>query len=243
MIALLYKEINSFFGSLIGYVVIIVFLLFNGLFLWVFPMEFNILDNGYAYLDNMFMLSPFIFLFLIPAVTMRTFADEKKRETIELLVTKPLTDLQIVLAKYFACLIIVIVSLIPTLIYYATIYYLGDPVGNIDTGGTIGSYIGLIFLGASFISIGIFASSITDNQIISFLLSILICGFAYLGFEFIYSLDLFGPIDLFIKTLGISSHYTSISRGVVDLRDVAYFLSFISIFILLSKISLESRKW
>ncbi|MCD4746627.1 MAG: gliding motility-associated ABC transporter permease subunit GldF [Bacteroidales bacterium] len=243
MFTLLKKEVNGFFNSLMGYIVITVFLLINGLFLWVFPIESNILDYGYANLDGLFLIAPFVFLFLIPAITMRLFADEKKSGTIELLLTQPLSDLQIILAKYFAGFVLVIFSLIPTLIYFISVYKLGLPPGNVDAGAIWGSYIGLLFLGASFVAIGLFASSITDNQIISFIIAVFLCGFAYIGFEFIYSFDLFGNIDLFIKTLGINSHYASMSRGVIDTRDVLYFFSIISLFILLTKISLESRKW
>ncbi len=243
MFTLLRKEIRSFLSSLIGYIVIIVFLLINGLFLWVFQGEFNVLDFGYASLEGLFMIAPFVFLFLIPAITMRSFAEEKRTGTIELILTRPLTDLQIVLAKYLAGLVLVIFSLLPTLIYFFSVYQLGFPKGNIDIGGMWGSYIGLLFLGASFVAIGLFASSLTDNQIISFIISVLLCGFLYIGFEFIYSLDLFGKVDLFIKSLGINAHYLSMSRGVIDTRDVIYFLSIILLFILLSKNSLERRKW
>ncbi len=243
MIQLLRKEISAFLNSLIGYIVIGVFLIINGLFLWVFPMDFNILNFGYANLDGLFMLAPFVFLFLIPAITMRLFADEKKSGTIELLFTRPLTDLQIILAKYFAGLLLVIFSLLPTLVYFYSVYALGYPQGNMDIGASLGSYIGLLFLGASFVAIGLFASSITDNQIISFILALLLTGFFYVGFEFIYSLDLFGKIDLFVKALGMSDHYTSISRGVIDTRDIVYFFSIISFFIMLTKLSLQSRKW
>ena len=243
MITLFRKEISSFFSSLIGYIVITVFLLINGLFLWVFPLEFNILDFGYASIENLFMLTPIVFLFLIPAITMRLFADEKKSGTIEILLTQPLTDLEIILAKYFAGLVLVLFSLLPTLIYFFSVYQLGLPPGNIDTGGMWGSYIGLLFLGASFVAIGLFSSSITDNQIVSFIIAIFLCGFLYIGFEFIYSLDMFGHIDLFIKSLGINAHYTSMSRGVIDTRDIIYFLSVIALFIIFTKFSLASRKW
>jgi ABC-2 type transport system permease protein len=243
MVTLLVKEINAFLSSLIGYIVITVFLLINGLFLWVFPMEFNIIDYGYASIDGLFMLAPFVFLFLIPAITMRSFADENKSGTIELLVTKPISDLQIILAKYFAGLILVLFSLLPTLIYFVSVYRLGLPVGNMDTGGAWGSYIGLLFLGAGFVAIGLFCSSVTNNQIVSFILAVFLCGFFYLGFEFIYSFELFGKFDLFIQQLGINAHYVSLSRGVIDTRDVLYFLSLITIFILLTKMSLEKRKW
>ncbi|MCD4789353.1 MAG: gliding motility-associated ABC transporter permease subunit GldF [Bacteroidales bacterium] len=243
MFTLFWKEVNSFLNSLIGYIVIAVFLLVNGLFLWVFPLESNILDFGYANLDGLFLLAPFVFLFLIPAITMRFFSEEKKSGTIELLMTKPLTDMQVILAKYFAGLTLVVFSLLPTLVYFFSVYQLGFPKGNLDIGGMWGSYIGLLFLGASFVAIGLFASSITDNQIVSFIVAVLLSGFIYIGFEFIYSLDLFGNFDLFIKTLGINSHYSAMSRGVIDTRDLLYFLSIIAFFILLTKIALESRKW
>lgn len=243
MFTLFKREIRNFLSSFIGYIVIIVFLLINGLFIWVFPLDFNILENGYANIDGLFSLAPFVFLFLIPAITMRSFAEEKKSGTIELLMTKPLSDLQVVLAKYFAGFILVLFALIPTLIYYLTVYYLGSNVGNIDVGGTWGSYIGLLFLGATFVSIGLFASTISDNQINSFIIALFLCGFIYIGFDFIYQLSIFGNFSLFIQSLGISAHYNSMSRGVIDTRDVIYFLSMISVFILLSKISLESRKW
>ncbi|MBE0663999.1 MAG: gliding motility-associated ABC transporter permease subunit GldF [Bacteroidales bacterium] len=243
MLTLLKKEISGFFSSITGYIVISVFLLINGLFLWVFPLQFNILDFGYASLENLFMLSPVVFLFLIPAITMRMFAEEKRSGTIEMLMTKPLTDLQIILSKYLAGVLLVVIALLPTLIYFFSVWYLGSPQGNVDMGGTWGSYIGLLLLGAAFVAIGLFSSSITDNQIVSFIISVFLCGFAYIGFEFIYSLDLFGNFDLFIQSLGINAHYTSLSRGVIDTRDVLYFLSLIGLFILLTKISLESRKW
>jgi len=243
MFTLLRKEVSSFLSSLTGYIVIAVFLLINGLALWILPVYSNILDFGYANIDGLFLISPMVFLFLIPAITMRMFAEEKKGGTIELLLTKPLSDLQIVLAKYFAALVLVVFSLIPTLIYYYSVDKLGMPPGNIDTGGMWGSYIGLLFLAASFTAIGLFSSSVTDNQIISFIIATILCGFAYFGFELIYTLELFGSFDLFIKSLGISSHYASMSRGVIDTRDLLYFLSVVSIFILLTKISLQSRKW
>lgn len=243
MLTLFRKEIRSFFSSLIGYIVIIVFLAINSLFLWVFPLEFNILDYGYAGLDSLFMLSPMVFLFLIPAITMRFFADERKMGTLEMLLTKPVSDTQLVLSKYFAGVVLVLFSLLPTLVYYFTVYHLGYPPGNMDVGGTWGSYFGLFFLGAVFVAIGLFSSSLTDNQIISFIISLFLCGFFYIGFEFIYSLDLFGKVDLFIRSLGINAHYISMSRGVIDTRDVLYFLSLIILFLLFTRLKLQSRKW
>jgi ABC-2 type transport system permease protein len=237
------KEIMSFLNSLIGYLAIVVFLVINGLFLWVFPLGFNIVDNGYASLDNLFMIAPFVFLFLIPAITMRSFADEKRSGTIEMLLTKPITDLQLILAKFAAGVTLVLFSLIPTLVYAVSVYILGLPSGNMDLGGMWGSYLGLVFLGSAFVAIGIFVSSLTDNQIIAFILALTLSGFSYIGFDALADLALFGKADLFIMSLGIQAHYASMSRGVIDTRDVIYFLSLISVFVLSTRIVLESRKW
>lgn len=243
MYTLLKKEISSFLSSLIAYIVITVFLLINGLFLWVFQGDFNIFDFGYANLDGLFMIAPFVFLFLIPAITMRLFAEEIRTGTMEMILTKPLTELEIVMAKFLSGLILVIFSLLPTLVYFFSVYYLGLPKGNLDMGGMWGSYIGLLFLGASFVAIGMFASTLTDNQIVSFIIAVFLCGFLYIGFDFIYSFDLFGKVDLLIKSLGMNDHYISMSRGVLDTRDMLYFLGVITLFILLSKFSIERRKW
>ena len=243
MYTLLKKEIRSFLSSLIGYITIIVFLLVISLSMWVWKSDSNVLDNGYATIEPLFIIAPWVFLFLIPAITMRSFADEKKAGTIELLLTRPLTDLQIILAKYFSGFILVLFSLLPTLIYYYSIHRLGNPVGNIDTGGMWGSYIGLLFLGAAFVSIGIFASAITDNQVVSFILAVFLCFMIYTGFDFLSSFALFGKIDNIILALGINSHYVSMSRGVIDTRDVIYFVSLIAIFIFGTRTVLESRKW
>lgn len=243
MFTLFKKEIQGFFDALTGYIVMIVFLVVISLFLWVFPLQFNIPDNGFANLDGLFILAPFIFLFLIPAITMRSFAEEKKSGTLELLMTQPLTDLQVIMAKYFAGMVLVIISLLPTLVWFFSVYLLGLPPGNLDTGAIGGSYIGLLFLGATFVSIGIFASSLTDNQIVSFILAVFISFFVYIGFEFIYTFILSGKAGLIVESLGLNAHYTSMSRGVIDTRDLIYFISVSSLFILLTKISLASRKW
>jgi ABC-2 type transport system permease protein len=243
MWALFFKEIRSFLSSLTGYIVIGVFLVITGLFLWVLPSESNIIEYGYANVDGLFIIGPFVFLFLVPAVTMRSFADERKSGTIELLFTRPLTDFKIILAKYLAAVALVVLSLLPTLIYYITVYYFAMPPGNIDSGGFWGSFIGLFLLGAVFVSIGIFSSAVTDNQVVSFVVAVLLSFFMYLGFQFIFSLSLFGDLDLFIKNLGISAHYSSISRGVVDTRDLIYFFSVIGLFLFLTKFSLARRKW
>jgi ABC-2 type transport system permease protein len=243
MYSLFVKEIRSFLSSLIGYIVIIVFLLAISLFMWIINGPTNVLDNGYANLDTLFAIAPWVFLFLIPAITMRSFADEKKTGTIELLITRPITDLQIILAKYSAGMVLVIFSLLPTLVYYYSVYRLGNPVGNIDSGGTWGSYVGLLLLGSSFVSIGICCSSLTDSQIISFIMALAACFFCYIGFEQISSLSLFGSADTVIQSLGINEHYNSLSRGVIDTRDIVYFVSFNAVFILITKTVLESRKW
>ncbi|MFH2142593.1 MAG: gliding motility-associated ABC transporter permease subunit GldF [Bacteroidota bacterium] len=243
MFTLLLKEFRGFFSSLTGYVVIIVFLVINSLFMWVFPGEFNVMDAGYSNLDSLFILAPWIFLFLVPAITMRLFAEEKRIGTIEFLLTKPISDFKIVIAKYLAGLVLVLFSLLPTLVYYYSVYHLGSPPGNLDSGGIMGSYIGLFFLAAIYVAIGLFASSLTENQIISFIIAIIIIFFFYTGFESISSLNIAKGFDDFIIKLGINDHYRSMSRGVIDSRDVIYFISVIFLFILLSRLKLQSRKW
>jgi len=246
MFTLYLKEIRSFLSSLIGYIAIGVFITLIGIFMWVIPTEgggYNILDNGFANIDPLFFIAPWVYLFLIPAITMRSFSEEKKTGTIELLLTRPLSDLQIVLAKYLAGFTLVIVSLLPTLIYYYSVHMLGSPKGNIDTGGMWGSYIGLLFLGAGFVSIGIFASAIAENQVIAFIIALLLCFFCYIGFEFIAQSGLFGKYDALFKSFGINDHYVSMSRGVIDTRDAIYFISIIALFNLLTRLVLESRKW
>ncbi|MDR2084716.1 MAG: gliding motility-associated ABC transporter permease subunit GldF [Bacteroidales bacterium] len=242
MWAIFKKELSGFFASIIGYIVILVFLIVTGLILWVFPGSFNILEYGYANINGLFMIAPFVFLFLIPAVTMRSFADEKRSGTFELISTKPLTPLQIVLGKFFADCTIVLMALIPTIVFYVTVYFLGSPVGNIDSGAVWGSYAGLFLLGMSFVAIGVFSSSLTDNQIVAFIISALICAFMYMGFELIYTMRIFGDFSLFVKSLGMQAHFASLSRGVIDTRDIVYFLSIIFIFILFTKVSIERRK-
>jgi gliding motility-associated transport system permease protein len=243
MFSLLKKEIASFLSSLIGYVVILVFLISIGLFMWVFSTDYNVLENDYANFNSLFFIAPMFYLFLIPAVTMRSFAEEKNKGTIELLFTRPLTDLQIILAKYFAGLILVLFSLVPTLIYYFTVKSLAQPPVDIDTGGMWGSYIGLLFLGAGFVSIGIFASAVSDNQIIAFIISLFLCGFFFIGFDYAASFSLFGKVDNIIQQIGIKAHYLSMSRGVIDTRDLIYFITLIAFFIICTKTVLQSRKW
>ncbi|MCQ2285665.1 MAG: gliding motility-associated ABC transporter permease subunit GldF [Bacteroidales bacterium] len=243
MFSLYLKEVKSYLTSVVGYVFIGVFLVVTGLFLWVFPNVNNVLLAGVADLQGLFSLSKFLFLFLVPAITMRSFAEEKRQGTMELLLTKPLSDNQIIAAKFLSCLTLLVISIIPTLIYIISVYNLGKPIGNIDMGSTWGSYLGLVFLGATFISIGVFISSITTNQIIAFILTAPICFILYFGFEFIYSFEVLGNFGYIVKTMGIEHHYTSISKGVVDSRDVIYFCSVIFIFLFATRISLLSRKW
>ncbi len=242
MLTILNKEITSFFSSLVAYIAIGVFLIAMGLLLWVFP-DSSILEYGYAGLDSLFNIAPYIFMFLIPAVTMHSLAEEKKEGTFELLATSPLTDWQIILGKYFACLLIVVLALLPTSIYYFTVYQLGVTKGNIDTGAIIGSYIGLFLLGCAFTSIGIFASSLSKNQIISFIVSVFLCFFAFSGFDSISQIISLQKLDSFISGLGLNQHYQSISRGVLDTRDLVYFLSFITLFLVITKTILGGRKW
>ncbi len=242
MLKILSKEISSYLNSLIAYIVISVFLTGIGLLMWVFP-ETNVLDYGFADMETLFSFSPYVFLFLIPAVTMRLFAEEKKTGTLELLFTQPVTDFQIILAKYFSALIIVIFALVPTLIYYFSIYQLGQAVGNIDTAGVVGSYIGLILLGAVFTAIGIFASSITENQIVAFIIAVFLCFFFYSGFSSIAAIDVWGKNSNFLDQLGLLYHYNALSKGLIDARNVVYLLSLTVVMLLLTHVIISSRKW
>lgn len=243
MLAIFYKEISGFFSSLTGYIAATFFLVVNGLVIWVFPGSMNILDSGYSTLETLFAIAPWVFLFLVPAITMKTFAEEKKNGTIELILTRPISDIKLVLGKYFASVLLVLLILIPSLIFFVSIYLLGSPVGNIDTGGTWGSFIGLFFLAAGYASIGVFASSFTDNQIVSFLLAIVISLFIFSGFDSIASMGIFSEFKYFLVQLGINEHYSSMSRGVIDTRDVVYFVCLSTFFIIATRIRIQSRKW
>ncbi len=243
MYSILKKEIKTFLGSLIGYLVILVFLLTTGLFLWVFPGAYNIPENGYATLNGLFSLAPWMYLFLIPAITMRFFADEKRSGTIETLLTRPVSDFKIVAAKFLAGLILVFFSLLPTLLYFLSVYWLGNPVGSIDAGATWGSFIGLFLLAAIYISIGILASAFTENQIVSFILAMALSFVFYMGFEFIGSSGVPYFLEQLFVWLSINNHYQSISRGVVDLRDMVYFIGMALLFLVLTATILRSGKW
>jgi len=243
MVAVLLKEIKSFFSSLTGYIAAIVFLVLFGLILWVFPGQFNILDNQYATLDSLFYLAPWFFLFLVPAITMKVFAEEKKSGTLELILTKPISEINLILGKYIASVILILIILLPSLIFYLSVFLLGNPIGNIDTGGTWGSFIGLFLLASAYASIGIFASSLTDNQIVSFILAMFISFIVYLGFDSIATLETFSSMKYLIINLGINEHYNSISRGVIDTRDLVYFICLSITFLIATRTVIQSRKW
>jgi ABC-2 type transport system permease protein len=241
MIRIFKKELNTFFSSLPGYLALVIFLLVNAWFLWIGAGSMNIIDNGFASLSGLFELAPWLFLFLLPAVAMRTIADEKKSGTIEMLLAQPVTERQLILGKYFAATAVAWLALLPTLIYYISIYLLGHPPGNIDAGGTWGSYIGLLLLSAGYAAIGVFASSLTGHQIIAFMAAAAGCFFFYLGFDSFAAL--FPAAGEWLPQLGVNSHYRSLSRGVVDWRDVLYFVSLIALFLEAARLKLEARKW
>ena len=237
------KEINSFFSSIVGYVAVLVFLVACGLFMWILP-DSSILDYGYASLDRFFEMAPWLLMLLIPAITMRSFADEFRDGTIEWLSTKPLTDLDIIIGKYLATLALVLFAILPTFIYVYTVSNLSAIANNLDTGAIIGSYIGLFFLAAGFTAIGVFCSSLAGNQVVGFLISLFACYLLYYGFEALAKIpQLKGGFDYYLGMIGISFHYNSISRGFVDSRDVLYFLSVIILFISLTRLSLNRRTW
>ncbi len=237
MIAILRKELNLFFASPIGYLVILVFLLANGLFLWVFKGDYNILNAGFADLNSFFYITPWFFIFLIPAVTMRSFSDEIKLGTIEILKTKPITNWQIVLGKYFGSFLLIILALVPTLTYVYTVHQLGNPIGNLDFGSILGSYVGLLFVASSFTAMGLFTSTLSNNQIIAFILGLALSFFMFYGFEAISELNTTYKIQ--IDNFGMHTHFESISRGVIDTSDIIYFVTITYFFLYLTKIKID----
>lgn len=237
------KEISGFFSSLTGYVVIVVFLLLNSLFTWIIPGQFNVIENGYATLDSLFAIAPWVFLFLVPSITMRMISEEKRTGTLDLLYTRPVTELQIILAKFFASWALILFSLIPTLVYFWSVSRMGNPPGNLDIGGTWGSYIGLLFLGGIYAAIGVFASALTGNQIVAFIVAVFSSFLMYLGFKFLSGMAGSGQVAFFISRLGIDYHYNSISRGVLDSRDILYFFGVMGLFIMGTRTVLQSSKW
>ena len=240
MKSIVLREIKSFFGSPIGYLVIAIFLLINGLFLWVFEGEYNILKTGFADMTPFFTLAPWILIFLIPAVTMRSFSDEKKQGTLELLLTKPLSIWQIVNGKFLGALLLIVMAIVPTFLYVWTIYGLGMPEGNIDMGSTIGSYFGLLYLISGYSAIGIFTSTLSENQIVAFIIAVFLCFFLYFGFEGLATIV--PNISNFISALGMQDHYKSMSRGVIDTRDIIYFVSITIAFLSFTVFNLKSFK-
>ncbi len=238
MFTIIKKEFNSFFSSTIAYVVMGIFLLINGLFLWIFNDDFNILNAGFADLNSFFYLAPWVLLFLIPAITMKTFADEFQSGTIEILVTKPISIWSIVLGKFLAVLLLVIMAIVPTIVYVYSIYQLGNPIGGIDFGSTIASYIGLLFLASSYASIGVFTSTLSKNQIIAFLLGLLITFLMYYGFDAVSNLF---ENSYTVKLFGMNEHFKSLSRGVIDTRDILYFLSITVFFLFITKKQLTNE--
>jgi ABC-2 type transport system permease protein len=229
MRSLFWKEINSFFGSLTGYLVLALFLVALGLIVWVFP-ESSVLDYGFADLESLFSFTPYVFTFLIPAISMRAISEERKTGTWELLRTSPLSIFQIVMAKYLALLALVFLAVLPTLLYAYTIVQLGDPVGNLDLAGFFGSWIGLLMIGAVFSAVGMFASALTSQQVIAFVLGVFLCFVLYFGFTALAEM-LSGEGVYWVEELSLSYHYNSLSRGVVDSRDVFFLLGMIWLFL------------
>ena len=242
MISIFKKEVISFFSSITAYLVMAVFLIIVGLFMWVFG-ETSVLQYNFATLEQLFAIGPLVFLFLIPAVTMRSFSEERSRGTIEFLSTKPLTDFQIVMGKFLANFVLVIFALLPTLLYVYSVIELGSPRGNIDMGEIIGSYIGLLSLAGAFVAIGMLASSLTTNQIVAFILGSFLCFVFHWSFTYLAKLPVFiGGWDSIIAAIGINYHYSSISKGAIDSRDIIYFISVIALFIYMTYTVLQLRK-
>jgi ABC-2 type transport system permease protein len=234
------KELRQFFSSLTGYIAIVVFLLVNGLLLFVFPGT-NIFDFGYATLSSFFELAPWVLLLLIPAITMRSFSEEFRTGTFEILLTKPISRWQVVSGKYIACLLVVLIALLPTIIYYFSIQQLSAQNG-IDTGAAFGSYIGLFFLSGVFVAIGICCSSFTNNAVVAFIATAFFCFIIYSGFNAISNIPSFtAGLDYYLEMLGIDFHYRNVSRGVIDLRDIIYFLSIIFFFLIFTNKNLAKR--
>lgn len=234
------KEWLQFFNSLTGYIALVIFLLLTGLFLFVFPAT-DLLTFGYASLSNFFALAPWILLFLVPTITMRSLADEYKSGTFELLKTLPVSASQIVWGKYLGALLVVALALLPTIIYAVSIQQL-SAIGGIDVGATTGSYIGLLLLGAVFTAIGICTSSFTNNTVVAFIAGAFVCFIFYTGFEAFSQLPFFrSGAGYYIEMLGINFHYNSISRGVIDLRDIVYFAGIIVLFLLITQRNIAKR--
>ncbi len=239
MFAIFKREIRSFFTSPIGYLIVGLFLLLNGLFLWVFRGDYNIFDYGFADLSNFFLLAPWIFVFLVPAITMKSFSEEQKVGTLELLMIKPISAWKLVLGKFWGAFFLCLIAVIPTVVYVYAVSKLGIAEGNFDMGVILGSYFGLLFLIASYSAIGVFASTLSNNQIISFIIGVLICFLIFNGFESMSTLLTDGGSQQFVKGLGAKSHFDSIARGIVDTRDLLYFISVAFLFLYLTFLRLK----
>jgi len=235
MITIFKKELSTFFSNPTGYIVVGIFLLLTGLFIWVIPGEYNVPDSGYANVDGLFYMAPWLLLFLCPAVTMQLFAEEKRSGTWELLTTRPLSKWSVVLGKYLAGWALVVLALLPTIIYYFSVSYLAEPQGNVDSGAFWGSFIGLIMLAAVYSAIGIFSSALSNNQIVSFVTAVVISFILFYGFELLTGFFSSGQSIQMLDNLGIHAHYKSMSRGVIDSRDVVYFLIVVFIFLFVTE--------
>lgn len=242
MITLYKKEISIFFSTIIGYLIIGLFLLISSLILWHDISEINILDNAYASLDSFFSIAPLIFLLFIPAVSMRVFSEEFNTGTIETLITKPISSFEIVTAKFFAVLSLVIIAILPTITYVISIYFLGETTGNLDLAAVVGSYIGLLLLSSIFASISVYASSLSSNQIVAFILAIIISSFFFFGFDILSQLPYLQIVDLTLQKIGISYHYNMMSKGLLKVSDLVYFISVSLLFIKLTEIVIKIKK-
>jgi len=242
MISLLKKELLQFFGSLIAYLILAVFALIAGLFLWFFDGNMNIIQGGYASLSPFFDLAPWLYLFLIPAVTMRLFSEEMKSGTLELLLTRPLSIGQLIFAKLMASFLVVVFTVILSLVYFYSVYQLGNPTGVMDVGATMGSYLGLLFLALCFLAVGLFTSALSENQLVAFVLAVLLSFFLFSGFEMLSDLILAESWSLALLSLGISAHYESMSKGLLDSRDLFYFLTIMVLFLALTRIALQWKR-
>ncbi len=243
MISLFKKEISVFFGSFIGYIIIGLFLITNSIILWSDYSALNILDYGYANMDMFFSLAPLLLILLVPALSMRIFTEEYNTGTIEILLTKPISLFKIVLSKYFAVFFLVLIAILPTILFYVTtLYFLGETVGNIDLASIFGSYIGLILLSSLFVSISIFSSVLTANQITSFITAIILCLLFYYGFDMLSELPFFNFIDLTIKKFGISYHYNFLSKGLIRISDIIYFLSMTLLFLKINTEIIKNKR-
>ncbi|MEJ6686235.1 MAG: ABC transporter permease subunit [Crocinitomicaceae bacterium] len=242
MRALYFRELSSFLSSTIGYVFVLIYLIASGLFHWILAYNTNLLEGSEADLIPFFNLSPVIFLVLIPAITMKSFAEERRTGTIELLFTRPISDFGILMAKYLAGVTLLLIAILPTVSYYISMFYLGKPIGIIDGGATLTSYIGLLLLGSVFVAIGIFASALTSSQIIAFIVSMFLCWFLFDGLNLLGDFGQLGSLDYLIKYLSLAFHYDSIKKGVLVSEDILFFLSLIFLFLFAAHAALKTLK-